>query len=162
MAKPGLHKALENVESTYADIVEISNDMLSDILQPINSLVDEIRGSLAGMSAETVRDYMIRLQLRSYELSDIKEKSALKAQCAEALKDEKHARSFNAAEGSAAVKTNIALIEASEEIVVEALYEHIASLLKTKLDEVHRLIDSLKSILMSKMQEAKLAMNGIE
>ena len=131
MAKPGLYKALENVEATYADIVEISNDMLSEFLSPINSLVNEIRNSLAGLSAESVRDYMIRLQLRSYELSDIKEKSALKAQCAAALKDEKYARNFNEAEGTAAVKTNIALIESSEEIVIEALYEHVASLLKT-------------------------------
>lgn len=162
MAKEGLYKALENVESTYSDIVDIANDMTSEILTPIDNLVDEIRGSMSALTAESVRDYIVRLQLRAYELSEIKEKSGLKAQCAEALRAEKHAQSFNAAEGSAAVKSNIALIEASEEIVIEALYEYIASHLKTKLDQLHRLVDALKSILMSKMQEAKLAMNGIE
>ena len=162
MARPSLNDALANVEATYSEVVEIANDMLSDIFNPINNLVDEIREAGAGISAESLRDYMVRLQLRSYEISDIKEKSALKAECAEALRKEKYARTFNAAEGTAGVKDNTALLAASEEIIVEALYNLVASLLKTKLDEVHRLIDTLKSILMSKMQEAKLAMNGIE
>lgn len=162
MAKPGLSKALDNVETTYADIVEIANDMLNDILTPIDALMAELNRSMAALTAESTRDFMMRIQLRAYELSEIKEKSALKAACAEAIKNEKHAKSFNEAEGSAAVKTNIALIEASEEIVIEALYEYIASLLKTKVDQLHRAVDCLKSVLMSKMQEAKLAMNGIE
>lgn len=162
MAKPSIHAALENVEGSYSDIIEIANEMTCDILEPIDNLVEEIRGTVSTLTPESVRDYIIRLQLRAYELSEIKEKSGLKSQCAEALRAEKHARCFNEADGSAAVKNNIALIQASEEIVVEALYEYIASLLKTKLDQLHRLVDSLKSILMSKMQEAKLAMNGIE
>ena len=162
MARPSLNEALANVEGTYAEVVEIANDMLSDIFDPINSLVSEIREAGAGISAEALRDYMVRLQLRSYEISDIKEKSALKAECAEALRKEKYARTFNAAEGTAGVRDNTAFLASSEEIIVEALYNLVASLLKTKLDEVHRLIDTLKSILMSKMQEAKLAMNGIE
>lgn len=162
MARPSLNEALANVEGTYAEVVEIANDMLSDIFDPINSLVSEIREAGAGISAEALRDYMVRLQLRSYEISDIKEKSALKAECAEALRKEKYARTFNAAEGTAGIRDNTAFLASSEEIIVEALYNLVASLLKTKLDEVHRLIDTLKSILMSKMQEAKLAMNGIE
>lgn len=162
MARKDLNAALENVESTYADVVDIANDMLDEIVSPINNLIQEIRDNVAGLSTESIRDYMVRLQLRSYELSDIKEKSALKAQCAEALKDEKYARSFNGADGTSGVRGNIALLESSEEIIVEALYNLVASLLKTKLDECHRLIDTLKSILMSRMQEAKLAMNGID
>lgn len=162
MAKDGVYKALENVEMTYSDIVEIANDMTKDILAPTDDLVSEINHNLSALTVESIRDYIIRLQLRAYELSEIRERSALKAQCAEALKAEKHAKAFNAAEGSAAVKTNIALIESSEEIVVEALYEYIAGLFKTKLDQQHRLVDALKSILMSKMQEAKLSMSGID
>lgn len=162
MARPSLTEALNNVEATYAEVVEVANDMLSDIFIPINSLIDEIREAGAGIPVDALRDYMVRLQLRSYEISDIKEKSALKAECAEALRKEKYARTFNAAEGTAGIKDNTAFLASSEEIIVEALYNLVASLLKTKLDEVHRLIDTLKSILMSKMQEAKLAMNGLE
>jgi hypothetical protein len=35
------------------------------------------------------------------------------------------------------------------------LYNLVANLLKTKLDQLHRLVDALKSILMSRMQETK-------
>ena len=162
MAKDGVYKALENVEMTYGDIVEIANDMTKDILEPTDTLVSDINHSLSALTVESIRDYIIRLQLRAYELSEIRERSALKAQCAEALKAEKHAKAFNAAEGSAAVKTNIALIESSEEIVVEALYEYIAGLFKTKLDQQHRLVAALQSVLISKMQEVKLSINGID
>lgn len=162
MAKPSLLAALDNVEATYADVVEIANDMLNDIFAPIDSLINEIRDSGAGASIETVRDYIIRLQLRAYEISDIKEKSTLKAECAEALREEKYAQVFNSSEGTAGAKSNTALLAASEETIVEALFNLVASRLKTKLDQLHRMVDALKSILMSKMQEAKLAMNGIE
>lgn len=162
MAKPSVHAALEQVELTYSDIVEIADDMLFDILQPINTIMSDLNNNTANLTPEIIRDFIIRLQLRAYELSEIKERSSLKAQCAEALREEKHARSFNAADGSAAVKNNIALLESSEEVVVEALYNYVASLLKTKVDQLHRSVDALKSILMSKMQEAKLSMNGIE
>lgn len=162
MARPSLSEALNNVEATYSEIVEIANDMLSEIFTPINNLIGEIRNAGAGVPVDSIRDYMVRLQIRSYEISDIKEKSALKAECAQAIRKEKYARTFNAAEGTVGIKDNTALLQSSEEIIVEALYNLVASLLKTKLDEVHRMIDTLKSILMSKMQEAKLAMNGID
>lgn len=160
--KPSLEQALNNVEETYAQIVEIANDMLKDLFDPINLLIDQINNEGAGASPETIRDFMLRAQLRAYEISDIKEKSALKATCAEALRKEKYARSFNSAEGTAGVKDNTALLASAEEVVTEALYNLVASLLKTKLDQLHRIVDTLKSILMSKMQEAKLSMNGIE
>ena len=95
------------------------------------------------------------LQLKAFEISEIKEKAALKAELAETLQKEKFAISFNGLEGSAAVKDKLALVETSAEIVTEALYNLVANLLKTKLDQLHRLVDALKSILMSRMQETK-------
>ena len=53
------------------------------------------------------------------------------------------------------MKSNIATIAASAEVASEALYNLIANLLKNKVDQLHRLVDALKSILMSRMQEAK-------
>ena len=160
--KKDLNEALTNVEMTYKDVVEVSNEILDEIMTPINKLIDEITENASSMPVENLRDYMLRLQLRAYELSETKEKSAFKAECAEALRKEKYARSFNEASGTSGAKDNTATIESSEEIIVEALYNLVASLLKTKLDEIHRLTDVLKSILVSRMQEAKLSMNGLE
>ena len=104
---------------------------------------------------DQIRDYILTIQLKAFEISEIKEKAALKAELAETLQKEKFAVSFNGLEGSAAVKDKLALVETSAEIVTEALYNLIANLLKTKLDQLHRLVDALKSILMSRMQETK-------
>jgi hypothetical protein len=150
-----LEQALANVETTYGEIVTIANDFLYPTFQPIDALVNEINCCINAFSVDQLRDYLLMLQLKAYGIAEIKEKAALKAELAEILQKEHFAISFNGADGSAAVKDKLATIATSSEIVTEALYNLIASLLKTKLDSVHRLVDVLKSILMSRMQEAK-------
>jgi hypothetical protein len=162
MPKPDLTEALDNVEMTYSDVVNISNDMLSPLFTPINKLVQEVDSKINALTAEEIRGFMMRLQLRAYEISEIKDKSTLKASLAETLRKEKYAMMFNEAQGTAGTKDNTALLAASEEIVVEALYNLVANLLRTKLDQLHRLIATLSSILISRMQEAKMSMNGLE
>ena len=150
-----LEEALMNVQTTYGELVEVANGMLSSIVGPVNELVDEVNSRVNAMSVDQIRDFILRLQLKAFEISEIKEKSALKAELAEALQKEKYAVEFNGADGTAAVKSNIATIAASAEVASEALYNLIANLLKNKVDQLHRLVDALKSILMSRMQEAK-------
>ena len=162
MAKPNLNEALDKVEIAYGDVVSIANDMLAPLFDPINKLVEEINGRINTFTVEEIRNFMMRLQLRAYEISETKEKSSLKAELAQAVRKEKYALTFNEAQGTAGTKDNTALLAASEEIIVESLYSLVASLLKTKLDALHRLVDALKSVLMSKMQEAKLSANALE
>ncbi len=150
-----LESALQKVETTYSELVEIANGMLAPIIDPVNVLVTEVSSKVNSLSTENIRDYILQLQLKAFEISEVKEKSALKADLADALQKEKFAISFNSMDGSAAAKEKLALVETSSEIVVETLYNLVANLLKTKLDQLHRLVDSLKSILMSRMQEFK-------
>jgi hypothetical protein len=155
-----LENALTNVETTYSELVEIANSMLKPMFDPINQLVSTINSTVNALSIEHIRDYILQLQLKAFEISETKEKAALKAELAETLQKEKYAVSFNSLEGSAAVKDKLALVEASSEAVSETLYNLIANLLKTKLDQLHRLVDALKSILMSRMQETKFMSLG--
>lgn len=150
-----LEKALANVETTYGELVNIANDFLRATFDPIDDLVQQINCRINTLSVDQIRDYMLTLQLKAYGISELKEKAALKAELAEILQKEHFAISFNGADGSAAVKDKLATVATSSETVTEALYTLIASLLKTKLDSMHRLIDVLKSILMSRMQETK-------
>ena len=150
-----LEAALTNVEETYGDLVEIANSMLKPMFDPINQLVSVISSTINALSIEQIRDYILQLQLKAFEISETKEKAALKAELAEALQKEKFAVSFSSLEGSAAVKEKLALVEASPEAVSETLYNLVANLLRTKLDQLHRLVDALKSVLMSRMQETK-------
>ncbi len=56
-----LNEALSNVEATYSEVVDIANDMLKEIFQPINTLVNEINANQAGMSVESIRSYLVRV-----------------------------------------------------------------------------------------------------
>jgi hypothetical protein len=155
-----LETALNNVETTYGELVNIANDMLNPMFEPINMIIVSVNATVNAMSIDQIRDYILQIQLKAFEISEIKEKAALKAELAETLQKEKFAISFNGLEGSAAAKDKLALVETSAEIVTEALYNLIANLLKTKLDQLHRLVDALKSILMSRMQETKFMNMG--
>ena len=150
-----LENALNNIETTYGELVEIANDMLKPMFSPINDLVGKINATVNALSVDQIRDYILQLQLKAFEISETKEKAALKAELAETLQKEKFAISFNNLEGSAAVKDKLATVENSSEVVAEALYNLVSNLLKTKLDQLHRLVDALKSILVSRMQETK-------
>ena len=56
-----------------------------------------------------------------------------------------------------AVKDNNSVLSISNEIVTECIYNLVASLFKIKLDELRRIIDILKTILMSRLSEMKMS-----
>ena len=156
MAKD-LTAALEAVEMPYSEIKQIAEDMLAAQFQPLNDLVAEVQANINVLSVDALRDYMLRLQLNTFQLSELRDKTAVKAECAEAVKKEAYATSYLGQDGTAAQRDSNATIAISENIVVECLYDLVANLVKTKVDQSLRLIDTMKSILMSRMQEAKIS-----
>lgn len=155
-----LNTALQNVEMTYSELVEIANGITKPMFDPINAIVSVISSNVNAMPIDAIRDYMLQLQLKAFEISEIKEKAALKAELADALQKEKFAISFNGADGSATVREKLAQLATSEEILTETLYNLVANLFKTKLDQLHRLTAVLTSVLMSRMSEAKFMNSG--
>lgn len=151
-----LQTALDNTESTYSELVEIANEMVNSYTAEVNELIQEATDNIEVLTNENIRQLLLKLALKAYSFGEIKEKSALKAQCAKALKDEMYARQFNSADGSIEARKNTALIESSSEILAESLYDLVYSLLKTKADNINRVVDTLKSVLVSRAAEAKL------
>lgn len=163
MMTKDLSKAISEVEITYEQIEQIANDIIKEPLQSVNQIVDEIQVNLPVMSADLLRDYMVKLQLAVFQISEIRDKAAAKAQCAEALRKEAYSTSFLIQEGTAGQKDANATIAISENIVTECLYDLVSNLVKTKIDQGLRLVDTLKSALVSRMQEAKISnMVGME
>ena len=156
MAKD-LNKSLDNVEMTYSQVAEIAGSILEDILKPVDNIINVMGDDINSLSLDQLKDYMWKLQHKAYTLSEVKEKSLLKAELAEMIQKEKSANSYMQAEGTNEAKKSVALLESSEETVVQALYENISNQLKTKVDQIHRLVDCLKSIIMTRMQELKLS-----
>jgi hypothetical protein len=156
MAKD-LNKALQEVEMTYAEIRQLADEMLMPTFGPINNLVSEITSMIESLSIDSLRYYLLKMQLAAFQLSEIKDRSSIKAECAEAIKKEAYAADYIVQEGAAAVRDSNATLAISDNIVAGCLYNLVAALTKTKLDQCLRLCDTLKSILMSRMQEAKLS-----
>ena len=154
--KESLQVALDTTELVYRDIVDIANKIVSEATKEVDDLIKGAANNVETLSNDSLRNLIIDLSLKSFMFSDIKEKSGLKAEVAETLRKEAYAKSFNATEGAVAARENQAIIATSEQVVVEAIYNMISSLFKTKLDECHRVVDALKTVLMSRNMEAKL------
>lgn len=155
--KQNVNIALDNVDAAYGDLIDIANSLLKDVCGDIDHLVDSAYNDIQDMTNEDIRDMLLRLSLRSYSFSEIKEKSAFKAALAETLRKEAYAKNFNATDGSVAVRDNTAIINTSSEIIAEEIYTVASNMFKVKLDELHRIVDTLKTVLMSRMSEAKLS-----
>ena len=156
MSKGNLNEALNNVNMTYKQLVEIANDIVEKCTKGNDELIKNTQERIESLTNDDIRIFMLKLAMASYTFSEIKEKSAFKAQCAEAIRKEAYATNFSKAEGAVALKESKATLDTSDDIIVESVYDLVASLLKTKLDEMHRVVDVLKTILMSRLSEAKL------
>lgn len=149
-------KALDNIDMTYDELINVANDICSEVVGDLDQMINSAYNNIENLTNDSIRSLLLRLSLRSYSFSEVKDKSLFKATLGETLRKEAYAKSFNSSEGTVAVRENLSIISTSAEIVAEELYSLVANLFKTKLDEVHRVVDTLKSVLMSRMQEAKL------
>jgi len=156
MARGNLQQALDNTNTVYQQLVEISNDIVAKCVKDITPIISNINNNIQNFSNDQIRESMMYLSLKSYSLAEIKEKASMKAEVAEILKKEAYANEFNGADGTVAVRENLAQINISDEILSQTVNELVADVLKVKLDELHRMIDVLKTVLMSRLSEAKL------
>lgn len=150
-------KALENINEVYDSLIGVANDIFNATTSELDNLINTAYLSCESMTNDSLRDLMMKLSLKSYSFSEIKEKSAFKAALGEVLRKEAYAENFNKSEGTVAVRENTAILESSEEILSEEIHNLVSGMLKTKLDEVHRVINTLQTVLMTRMQEAKLS-----
>lgn len=150
-------KALDNIDLAYNDLIDIANDICEDVSGDLNEMIQSAYNNIENLTNDYIRQLLLKLSLRSYSFSEIKDKSAFKATLGETLRKEAYAKAFNLTEGTVAVRENTSIINTSSEIVAEEIYTLVANIFKTRLDEIHRVVDTLKSVLMSRMQEAKMA-----
>ena len=155
--RDNLQTALENTETVYSQLVVIANGIVKEYTKDIDKIITDSYNGINELNNDMLRHLIITLSLKSYNFSEVKEKSLLKSQCAEALRKEAYAVEYNKAEGPVATRENTATINISDEVLTENIYDLVSSLLKTKQDEIHRVVDALKTVLMSRMAEAKLA-----
>ena len=153
----GVNKALDQVDMTYDQLVCIANDIIEEVTNDVNVLIQSAYNNVNNLTNDELRQYMLTLSLRAYSFCEIKEKSAFKASLAEILRKESHAKIFNTTDGTAGNRENTAIINTAEETLAEEIYTLVSALFKTKLDSIYRIVDTLKTVLMSRISEAKMS-----
>ena len=151
-----LSQAIDNVEITYSEIIDIANESVKELTGDLDELLENVYRGVENLTNDGIREIMLRLSLRAFSFSAIKDKAGLKASLAEILRKEAYAKQFSTLDGSVAAKDTRATLNISEQIIVEQIYNLTAALFKTKLAEAHQVIDTLKTVLMSRLSEAKL------
>ena len=145
----------KNVNDVYKDIGKIAKKLVDEKSKTIDDLIKTL-SNVESLSDEEIRKYMLKISLESYSFSEIKEHSVMKQDCATALMKETQANIFNSETGTAEVRRNKSITDSNAQITVNILYNSIANLMKTKLDEAHRVVNTLNSILISRAAAAKL------
>lgn len=159
--KKDVSKALDNIDAVYDDLIVIANDIVESTIGDMNAMLQSAYHNIENLSNEDIRGLILKVALRSYNFGEIKDKAAFKSELAETLRKEAHAIAFGNAEGTATAKENQAILNTSEELLAEEIYDLVANMFKTKSDELHRVTDALKTVLMSRMAEAKLTQNEV-
>lgn len=152
-----LEQALNVVELTYSEIVEIANNIVDEYTKDIDPLISQVDNMVENLTNDDIRTLLLRLSIKAFRFGDVKERALIKADVAEIIKKEAYAKSFTTAEGSVAAKENATVLKIGNEIVSETVYTLVANLFKVKLEEIRRIIDTLKTILMSRLSEMKLS-----
>ena len=155
--KEGFQKALDMVDMTYDQLHKIADDMVKSFSEESDTIISNMSKEIENTSNDELREVLFQLSLSAYRLGDIKDKTSFKADIAKTLRQHKYASSFNESEGTVAVRENKAFIESAEQLLVEGLHDLMSSMLKTKLDEIHRVVDTIKMILTTRLSEAKLS-----
>lgn len=155
-------KALHAIDETYDSLITIANDIFDVVTSEIDEMINAAYSNADSLTNDSIRDLMMKLSLKSYTFSEIKERSAFKAVLGETLRKEAYAENFNKTEGTVAVRENNAILNTSPEILAEEIHTLVSSMLKTKLDEIHRVVSTLQTVLMTRMQEAKLSSVDIQ
>ena len=154
-----LSKSLEAANITYDELIPLANSIIKKCTADADKIIEEAKQNIYVMTNDYIRNIMLNLSFTSYSFSELKEKSALKAVCAEILKDENYSIELNKADGTVAQKQSAALLNNIDNVLVEAVYDMVPNSIKTKLDEIHRIVDTLKNVLISRQTEAKLAVS---
>lgn len=158
--KQSLEEALKNADTTYESLVKIGDDVIAPYVRDIDVIVDAALKSPENLTNDQLRNIFTKLSLLAVSFGGTKEKSALRATCTEVLRKEAYAREFSLGEGAVAARDTNATLNISNNILAEALYSYVANQLKTKLDGVYRAVDTLKTNLITRLQEAKLPLDS--
>lgn len=150
-----IENARQDVDEIYTTLASIAKDIASKHTTTIDKIKDELKKGINLYSTSELWDFQVRLGVETFELGSIVAYSTLKDECAEALYKEGVAKSYISNEGTQEAKKQKSVLDTIDKQAVSILHSGVVGLLKTKLDEGHRLINILQGIQISRASEAK-------
>lgn len=154
-----LSTGMQDIQVIYSYLNSQAKDMVRQYTKQIDDLIKDVKDNINSLTNEDIRRIELQLSLLAYDLGELKDKTGIAAEIAEIVQDETQADAWNTAVGNNEQRKNTAILASSKEKAVAKLYKLVASQIKTKLDEAHRVVDTLKSILISRASDRKLTDN---
>ena len=154
-----LSTGMADIQTIYNSLNIRAKEIVKNYTKQIDDLIKTVSENINNLTNEDIRGIELKLSLMSYDLGELKDKTSIVAEIAEIIQDETEANAWNTAIGNNEQRKNAALLAASKEKFVAKLYKLVANQIKTKLDEAHRVVDTLKSILISRASDRKLTDN---
>lgn len=153
-----INKEKKLADETANELQTIVSDIVNKQCKNLDIIIKKM-SNIEALSNDELRKLMAQSSVESYIISAFRDQSALRELCANALYKEGIANSYNTATGTVEAKKNSSITDNVEKQMVSILYSNIYDTLKTKVDEAHRLTNTISNILISRMTEAKLYYN---
>ena len=150
---------MSDIQAIYNSLNVRAKEIVKNYTKQIDDLIKNVSENVNNLTNEDIRNIELRLSLMAYDLGELKDKTGIAAEIAEIIQDQTEANAWNTAVGNNEQRKNAALLAAAHEKFVAKLYKLVANQIKTKLDEAHRVVDTLKSILISRASDRKLTDN---
>ena len=150
-----MKQAKQLCDDLCKDLSDAVREVTSSYTANLDQIVKDLSKGINLYSNSELWDFQVRLSIEAYILGNVKEQGSLKEACAEALEKESMAQAFVTSEGTQEVKRQQSILKTTDMQAVSMLYASVASLLKTKCDEAHRLVNVLQGIQISRAAEAK-------
>lgn len=150
-----IESAKKEVEEIYAYLSDAVRETTREYTKVLDDIVAELDKDINLFTNSELWNFQVRLGIEAYRLGNIKEQGLLKESCAETLLKEGVAKAFTTATGTQEIKKQQSILDTVDKQALSMLYSSVASLLKTKCDEAHRLVNILQSIQISRAAEAK-------
>lgn len=158
--KNSLQEALKNVDMTYKMLEEIADDIYKPYSTAVDNLIKETDSNIENITNDQLRKVLSRLTALAFSFGDTKSKSMCVSKVSEALKKEAYAREVTLGEGSVSNRESNATLNTANNLLAEIVKDLISDSFKTKLDEIHRAVDTYKTILITRTTESKLSTNS--
>ena len=151
-----IDNAKAEVNETYNMLKPIVKETVAKNCKEIDIIINNIKKNLTNLSNKELQDYMLQLSIETYMFAERKDMSLLMQECAISISKSSQASVFNSTVGTQSVRNNQAIVDTLDKQTVAMIQNAIANCMKSKLDEAHRIVNVLSSILISKNAENKL------